>query len=162
MGKINNIKHRSLLNCICRHAASVQPMSVGSGFCDKHEKNQIISTLFLLFPGVVFFNKHGIRSIFTNRFIRGRKRLIMNADFLFRSIHELTEADSIIDLQFQLENEPDIFGGSLQSSPFNPETLELQINRGRFRFYDPFRILLLLRAMLEYFKINFLLLMIFV
>lgn len=54
-------------------------------------------------------------------------------------IHELAEADSFMELQFRMENEPDIITGSFKSSPLNQRDPEQQILSGGFRFYDSSR-----------------------
>jgi hypothetical protein len=92
---------------------------------------------FFIYPGLLLSTNEGYAQ-FSQSVYSGKEKDDQGIAFFYSgNFNELTEADSIIDLQFQFENEPDIFGDSFQSSPFNPGTLELQIKRGSFRFYDP-------------------------
>ena len=96
---------------------------------------------YFVYPGLLFLTNLGYAQ-FSPAIYSGIKKVDQGIPF-FNSgnFKELTETDNIIDLQFYFENEPGIFGDSLQSSPFNPKAQELQISRGSFRFYDPSRYL---------------------
>jgi hypothetical protein len=51
-------------------------------------------------------------------------------------LHAFAEADSFMELQFRLENEPDIITDSFKSSPLNQGHPGQQIIGGGFRIYD--------------------------
>ncbi len=94
---------------------------------------------YFVYPGLLFLTNLGYAQ-FSPAIYSGTEKVDQGIPFFYSAnFNELTETDSIIHQQFTLENESDILGESVQSSSFNPETRELQINSGSFRYYDPSR-----------------------
>ena len=113
-----------------------QPVIVGSGVCDKHEKDQIFCILFLPFLGLFFLPNEGYGQFSQTSFIAQEKADSVVLFFYSGHLHSFAEADSFMELQFRLENEPDIITDSFKSSPLNQGHPGQQIIGGGFWIYD--------------------------